>query len=142
MEEMRRVLRVGGRALIYAWAKEQEKDSKASSYLKKNYAKSAENAAEQDVNAMKTELPIVLPVHQNRTEFKHDDLLVPWKIKSSNPSQAPNSSGEKPSEQTFHRFYHVFKEGELENLINSVSGVSILKSYYDQGNWCCIFQKV
>ena len=43
------------------------------------------------------------------------------------------------------RFYHVFKHGELELLIEEASktivGSQIIKSYYDHGNWCAIVQK-
>jgi hypothetical protein len=43
------------------------------------------------------------------------------------------------------RFYHVFKHGELEMLIEEASktivGLKIVKSYYDHGNWCAIVQK-
>jgi hypothetical protein len=43
------------------------------------------------------------------------------------------------------RFYHVFKHGELEMLIEEASktvvGSKIVKSYYDHGNWCAIVQK-
>lgn len=44
-------------------------------------------------------------------------------------------------EQVFHRFYHVFKQGELDRLCKQLK-VEIVKSYYDEGNWCIIFQKV
>ena len=44
-----------------------------------------------------------------------------------------------------HRFYHVFKRGELEILIEEASKTlaesKIIKSYYDHGNWCAIVQK-
>jgi hypothetical protein len=44
-----------------------------------------------------------------------------------------------------NRFYHVFKHGELEMLIEEASktivGSKIVKSYYDHGNWCAIVQK-
>jgi hypothetical protein len=43
------------------------------------------------------------------------------------------------------RFYHVFRCGELERLIEEASkgvvGSRIVQSYYDHGNWCAIVQK-
>ena len=44
-------------------------------------------------------------------------------------------------DQVFHRYYHVFKQGELETLCSQFN-VKVVKSYYDEGNWCIIFQKV
>ncbi|XP_020564040.1 alkylated DNA repair protein alkB homolog 8 isoform X2 [Oryzias latipes] len=41
----------------------------------------------------------------------------------------------------FHRYYHVFQQGELEHLCAQVSGVKVKSSYHDQGNWCVVLQK-
>lgn len=44
---------------------------------------------------------------------------------------------------TFHRYYHVFREGELDNLIERyVENLHIISSYYDHANWCVIAEKV
>lgn len=47
---------------------------------------------------------------------------------------------ESRPDQVFHRYYHVFKQGELESLCSQLN-VKVIKSYYDEGNWCIIFQK-
>ncbi|CAK6970368.1 alkylated DNA repair protein alkB homolog 8 [Scomber scombrus] len=41
----------------------------------------------------------------------------------------------------FHRYYHVFQQGELEQLCVQVAGVKVRSSYHDQGNWCVILEK-
>jgi hypothetical protein len=44
---------------------------------------------------------------------------------------------------TFHRYYHVFREGELDTLIDRyVENLHIISSYYDHANWCVIAEKV
>lgn len=44
---------------------------------------------------------------------------------------------------TLHRYYHVFKEGELDKLIEKyVHNLHIISSYYDHANWCIIAEKV
>ncbi|XP_066905658.1 serine-rich adhesin for platelets isoform X2 [Halyomorpha halys] len=44
---------------------------------------------------------------------------------------------------TFHRYYHVFREGELDQLIEKyVENLHIISSYYDHANWCIIAEKV
>ena len=73
-----------------------------------------------------------LPIHENRTDFKHVDVLVPWKLNPLTASLKASSIEEK----TYHRFYHVFVEGELESLCSQVPELDITRSYYDQGNWC------
>ena len=54
----------------------------------------------------------------------------------------PNQSspGEHPA---YHRFYHVFREGELVDLIERhVDNLHILSCFYDHANWCVVAEKV
>ncbi|XP_057551219.1 alkylated DNA repair protein alkB homolog 8 isoform X2 [Hippopotamus amphibius kiboko] len=179
LQELVRLLRPGGKALIYVWAVEQEYNKKKSKYLKENrisQGKKGEISNDTSVQeSLVKQLPDVgshnlahsvpsisdfqnggcnsrkvvnskLPVHTNRTSFQSQDILVPWHLKE-------NPGKDKPVEQfgplgsheacpVFHRYYHVFCEGELEAACQTLSDVSILQSYYDQGNWCVILQKV
>ncbi|XP_006814379.1 uncharacterized protein LOC102805961 [Saccoglossus kowalevskii] len=44
---------------------------------------------------------------------------------------------------TCKRYYHVFKEGELVNLVEEhVESLYVLQSYYDHANWCVVAEKV
>lgn len=90
----------------------------------------------RDMSLFPAERGAHLTVHVNKTEFKDQDLLVPWHLRKTTSEGAV---GEQKS--VFYRFYHVFQEGELEKLVKKVQGVSLRKSYYDQGNWCVIFAK-
>ncbi|KAM4742090.1 tRNA (carboxymethyluridine(34)-5-O)-methyltransferase alkbh8 [Anableps anableps] len=56
---------------------------------------------------------------------------------SDKTSQIPGGS----SVPVFHRYYHVFQQGELEQLCVQVTGVKVQTSYHDQGNWCVVLQK-
>lgn len=80
--------------------------------------------------------PQILPIHVNRTPFKHHDVLVPWQMKNTKNNDSTSSM------KTFHRFYHVFHHGELESLCSSVSTCRVIKGYYDQGNWAVVLEKV
>ena len=125
MQELYRILKINGSGLIYAWARDQEINANPSTYLQTD--KSEIGALNEEFT---TNVNLRLPVHENRTNFKHNDLLVPWKNKSD--------------EATFHRFYHVFEEGELESLMYEALGkdkIEIESLFYDQGNWCVIFVK-
>jgi len=133
LREMTRVLAPGGKFLIYVWAKDQRK-GEASSYLKqnkKNFKKSqVEVKVEEEIGQFG------LPVHVNRTQFKHQDLLVPWKLKNEKTPEICENS------PVFQRYYHVFEEGELEGLIGQIDQLTVIRSYYDQGNHCVIAQKI
>ena len=65
-------------------------------------------------------------------------------ISETKPTEAFNESTKELSShgKTYLRFYHVFESQELENLFESIENVSIIESYYEQGNWCAIFEKL
>ncbi|CAG0885985.1 unnamed protein product [Cyprideis torosa] len=121
------VLRPGGLAFVTVWAREQKRKGVASFYLRH----SGETEGPGDTVEVNDASCASLPVHQSGHEFTHADCLVPWKRASDG--------------KIFHRYYHVFSEGELEVLfqeISVVSGVKLVESFYEQGNWCLVFQKI
>lgn len=131
---MIRILKPGGKVLIYVWAKDQHKDKQKTSYIKQDRKNRKGDSIvdirqEQQINVGEN---VKLPVHTNRTQFKHKDLLVPWKLKN----------GDENEQNTFLRFYHVFDEGELEALCQKLNNIKVVHNYYDQGNWCVILQKI
>lgn len=114
--------------MIYVWAKNQAKGTK-SSYLRQN---KRNNKSETDASdAGEVKFHDGLPIHTNRTQFSHSDMLVPWKRKDEMSEQ----------KETFLRFYHVFEEDELQQLCEKLSDIDVIETYYDQGNWCVIFEK-
>lgn len=129
---------MGGRALIYVWAKDQEREMKKSTYLLQSRKKSSEKPSVGSSHP-ETNTQYNLPVHDNRTDFKHSDVLVPWKLNPKSPS-LQNSNGDNA--EVFLRYYHVFLEDELESLCRRISNLEIRRTYYDQGNWCIEFEKV
>lgn len=55
------------------------------------------------------------------------DVLVPWKNKADG---------------TVHqRYYHLFRQGELEDLAEGSGVLSVVQSGYDRDNWYAIYQK-
>lgn len=129
ISEMIRVLRPRGKCLIYVWAMDQRKDSADSLYLKQNSKnnKKMEEIDQSEINHQRiSEYHLTLPIHKNRTNFVHSDMLVPWKKKSG---------------ECFLRYYHVFLEDELTKICMEIPAASIKKVYYDQGNWCVILEK-
>ncbi|XP_013186974.2 alkylated DNA repair protein alkB homolog 8 [Amyelois transitella] len=122
-----RILRSGGLALITVWAKDQSK----SNYLCKTKQNVGPNENHLTVGGLS------LPVHENRTQFQHNDLLVPWKLRKVNE----NKLSDNP-EDTLLRYYHVFEEGELENLCRESCEFDVQSSYYEEGNWCVMCKKI
>ena len=95
LEEISRVLKLGGEALIYVWAYEQPR---------------FENEPTQDVN-------------------------VKWLLQKK-------YSKNKENDEIFYRYYHLFRENELENLINKVKNLKIIESGNQYNNWYCVVKKI
>lgn len=132
LKEIYRALKPNGKALIYVWAMEQ----KSTNYLNKKTSDvdvAIDEKAEAEPVSLTTAAFVnetdVLPIHSNRTGFQHNDLLVPWNLRL------------KDIKETCHlRYYHVFREGELDEMCINI-GASVKNSYYDDGNWCVEIQK-
>uniref|UniRef100_A0A672Z536 tRNA (carboxymethyluridine(34)-5-O)-methyltransferase n=1 Tax=Sphaeramia orbicularis TaxID=375764 RepID=A0A672Z536_9TELE len=146
VRELVRLLKPGGRALIYVWAFEQEYNKQKSKYLKEsnkehpgNYSLTVNTSEDRRETHGKS-----CPVHTNRTAFNTQDLLVPWHLKDGKKGGGREDLESEPKSSSvpvFHRYYHVFQQGELERLCGQLAGVKVQSSYHDQGNWCVILEK-
>ena len=139
VQEVSRVLKAGGSALLTVWAFEQNRNGSASKYIKsskadaRNVVQASSSPAEQEPNVSKTVFAAAaavaegLPIHRNRTPFESQDVLVPWTCKETN--------------ETLLRYYHVFVEHELTHLCERIPGIAVIDHFYDEGNWCVVIQK-
>lgn len=88
-----------------------------------------------------------LRVNVSRESFEQQDLFVPWKYSGPGKQQekqqrkAKDDSSDVTEGHVFHRYYHVFQDGELQELCSQLSHVTVEKHYYDKGNWCVILRK-
>lgn len=67
--------------------------------------------------------------------------------KDSYPTSNSTASLDSPSvsvggSSTHHRYYHVFREGELDSLVEHVASLHIVSSYYERASWCVVAEKV
>ena len=98
-----------------------------------------------------------LCVNASRSSFEQQDLFVPWRYRGSvkgkekdRGSHNTEVSSETPSSKSadpdaghvYHRYYHVFQEGELRKLCGRLENVTVRDSYYEKGNWCVLLEKV
>ncbi|KAK7182917.1 tRNA (Uracil-5-)-methyltransferase TRM9 [Paraphaeosphaeria sporulosa] len=107
----------GGRALIYVWALEQ-KDSR-----------------------------------RGWDEGNEQDVMVPWVMRAKKEKEGKKGKGkdqkatelsneadqplEQPQDKTFLRYYHLYRKGELEQIIGEAGG-EVVEAGYDKDNWWAI----
>ncbi|KAJ3166146.1 Alkylated DNA repair protein alkB 8 [Geranomyces variabilis] len=107
VNELIRVLKPGGRVLIFVWAFEQESRSKR--------------------------------------RFSEQDVFVPWKMPKAiygPASPQPNTAvAEDGGDVVYQRYYHLFKENELEQLVRQSTDAVVEACGYDRDNWYVIASK-
>lgn len=123
LREAARLLRVGGQLLVYCWSYEQDDERSRS-----------------------------------RHRFVAQDVLVPWSFRTpglKKAAAAAEASGALRTEEgvsgtpetweeqppVCQRYCHVYREGELDELLREVPELVVLDSYFDTGNWCAIAQR-
>ena len=67
---------------------------------------------------------------------KVDSISLPCSVE-----QKSNASTSEHGYQTFQRYYHVFRQGELTRLFAKVPFVRVVEEYYDHENWCVLAEK-
>lgn len=129
IEEISRILRIGGRAIITAWATEQEDMKKVNKWEKIDAPSRAE---------------------QHALLSSPNDYLVPWhlplhRVEAAELTAGGFAGGEIDHEKQsirFKRYYHLFISGELEKLVQLCRHAVLVDSFYDKDNWCIVIERV
>lgn len=116
IQEAMRILRLGGRLLLYTWAKDQVKEGKA-------------------VSRHQFDAPDVLVKwHHKLPKVKKAD----WKEEDARALAHENAVGKACPEKEsiiYERYCHVYEEEELRALFARVPQAHIENLTYDTGNW-------
>lgn len=130
VEALLETLRPDGRALIFVWALEQ-KDSR----------RGWDTGHDQDVM-----VPWVMKIGQAKSQKAQKSKDAAYaRVTAGFPANGEqdqvSTSEDIPSgDRTFHRYYHLYKSGELERDIVQAGGV-VLESGYERDNWWAILSR-
>ena len=126
---MIRITRKGGLILIYVWALEQD----------------GKKFAQQDV---------LIPWHLQFKFEDEDKVTSLLKDKECENQESKEEFKQKTGEEddiilneskksvVYKRYYHMFKYGELEDLIKACPQLEIVDSNYDHANWVVKCKKI
>ena len=159
-----RIARPGGLVLVYVWALEQEATKVKGTKLEgsKSHASVQEkHLSTRDECHLKTKTKghdvqgaqdnfegtgnvtddriRNVKVNLSRNSFEQQDLFVPWRFSGRGINKVQCT---KTGDHVYHRFYHVFQDGELEELCSHLDNVAVKHLYYEKGNWCILLEKV
>lgn len=171
LRELVRITRPGGLVLVYVWALEQEAKKVKKKQLKEveftennDYRTVQDNENNEQESSEGSKVAETFPgikepfskksenfiskkmlVNASRESFEQQDLFVPWKYsepgKQERQQKDTEGLGEGTEGHVYHRYYHVFQDGELQELCSHLSHVTVEKHYYDRGNWCVVLRK-
>lgn len=110
VESILDTLKLGGKALIYVWALEQESS------------------------------------RRGWTEQDAQDVMVPWVMRGSKKERKAAERDEAAEEhsqggdRTFHRYYHLYRQGELEHDVQAAGG-NVAEAGYEKDNWWVVAER-
>ena len=77
-------------------------------------------------------------------DTEKQDVFVPWKLQGKDGRTVTvtgSEEDEKKEEQTYQRYYHLFKAGELRSLVEDAArdldlhDLRIEPEHWEEGNW-------
>lgn len=88
-------------------------------------------------------LPDLISVQKDHQKQPGDESSGgPWGEEKQESTESPVGS-EGQAEGSCLRYYHVFREGELAELVeNYVEELHVKHAYFDHANWCVVAEKV
>ena len=71
------------------------------------------------------------------SEGDDQDVMVPWVMRGSKKAAAAATSDRQTEDKVFHRYYHLYRQGELEREIRMAGG-HVVEAGYEKDNWWAI----
>jgi SAM-dependent methyltransferase len=172
LKRLRDILTVGGVALVTVWATQQEKPaSTVDKWTPLNVGEAADDTSVEPQCRVAVEgqreggeceaaadyfVPWHLPFHRAgahlaaaaasaaaaRTNSSERRLTEEEVDQASVPEAAVGVIDNSKKTVMFSRYYHLFAEGELSQLAESIDGVVVRRSFYDASNWVIDFERV
>jgi len=171
--ELLRITKPGGRILISAWALEQDAQSRREfpaqdvlvawnvpqRFVEEGPAR--QRATEVAMRTTQAAIEAAKAIQEANESGTDEERTVAAATATAIPSSSSSSSSavaspsiQAPQQLTdpsghpllqFHRYCHVFIEGEIEKLFLgqfAEDELSIEDRYYDRGNWCVVVKKL
>lgn len=74
------------------------------------------------------------------SEKDDQDVMVPWVLRASKKAKNDPAAASQPNDRTVHRYYHLYRRGELERDVEAAGGL-VLESGYEKDNWWAIARR-
>ena len=147
--ELARIVRIGGRILIYAWAQEQQEESRrrfeSQDVLVPWHLKEKKMPAvvdEQKMKKMKTDDTDDCGSVGKQRGNKRAKIEDSAKHTTTGSYKGGKTDTSNVKHKVFQRYCHVYRKGDLEGLVGLVANLKVLRSYFDCSNWAIVVERV
>ena len=141
LSELARIVKVGGSILIYAWAQEQDDDSRRRFetqdvlvpwHLKKDKKATGGTGGKEDEEERSSKRP--------RVEKDRDGGTT--KTAATTAAATTKQGTDATPHKIYQRYCHVYREGDLEKLVNACEHLEVVRTYFDCSNWAIVCKKI
>ncbi|KAF2069157.1 hypothetical protein CYY_009526 [Polysphondylium violaceum] len=141
IKEMLRVLKPGGVILVTSWATTQEwkgknyenQDVMVPWLFQNQFNMDNNNSSSSSSSSNDNNRDIDINNENKKNEKENNDTDTPKKTESI------QKSGTKY--EVFHRYYHLFEQGEFESIVGEISNAEIIENNLDHDNYYCFIKK-
>lgn len=142
-----------GKLIIQVWAVEQvppqqqnKNDKNANSTPHKPYLK-----RQRDMDKLESAITTLQSL--NLSQAEKQDVFVPWKLQPAQQADQSNTDSKgveaNPTEPVYQRYYHLFKAGELREMVEEAARLELSASQFqslkideeetwESGNWSIV----
>lgn len=83
---------------------------------------------------------------RSKRKFEQQDVMVEWKLQQKYAKEDETGSHGKVDQEkrwvVYERYCHVYRKGELEELVDQVPGLEVVSVEYTRSNWCLRLKRV
>lgn len=79
---------------------------------------------------------------QGKQKYSEQDVFVAWNLQSVYQKKDDELPKDENGKVVFQRYYHMFKKGELEDLVIDMKDIKIIDCQLEKENWCVIIEKI
>lgn len=83
---------------------------------------------------------------RSKRQFEQQDVMVEWKLQEKYAPPQDGASHAKADYEkrwiVYERYCHVYRKGELEELVQQVPGLRVVDAQYSRSNWCLRLERV
>ena len=133
--------------MIYAWAQEQDDDSRRRFetqdvlvpwHLKKDKKATGGTGDKEDEEGKEEKVERTF----KRPRVEKDRERGATRTAATSAAATTKQDTDATPHKIYQRYCHVYREGDLEKLVNACEHLEVVRTYFDCSNWAIVCKKI